>query len=436
MKINALGKLGSRLLSSIIVSALGIVVFVIICTLGVRYFLDENIKGQKMLDSIEESNNRLFQSLIDQETGQRGYNLTGEAQFLEPYNRGETFFIESSKALIHKTKSFPELGQEVKAVIHKGTYWQEHIGKRLVYQTQKGETPSVETLREGKDALDEFRIASNLLSLHIEEQRSEVRGKMQSRINFTLVTLMMSIIIIIAINVWINLQLLKSVIKPIIALSNSVKFYTYHDFSKGIPNYQKKDELYELIQNVDLMRVELSNSIRTLESKVNYDALTGLYNRRYFNEFIVRKWENAKKYGANVSLILCDIDHYKKYNDTYGHLTGDECLKKISRVLQSYNAEPIHFVARYGGEEFSIILLDQTEETSLTLAEEIRKAILDLHIPHKSSPTSEYVTISLGVATLVPTDDLEPSELIAMADKALYHSKQNGRNQTTMYKGS
>lgn len=435
MKINALGKLGNRLLSSIIVSALVIVVFVTICTVGIRYFLDENIKGQKMLDSIEESNNRLFQSLIDQETGQRGYNLTGEAQFLEPYNEGAEKFTKSSEELINRTVKFPDLSQEVKQVINKGTYWQEHIGKRLVLQTHQGESPSVEILREGKDALDEFREASNHFSFHIEEQRGQVREKMQSRINSTLVSLMMSIIIIIMINVWINLQLLKSVIKPIIELSNSVKFYTYHEFSKGIPSYQRKDELYELIQNVDLMRIELSNSIRTLESKVNYDALTGLYNRRYFNEFIVKEWEIAKENEAHVSLILCDIDHYKKYNDTYGHLTGDECLQKISRILQSYNGDPMNFVARYGGEEFSIILLDQPEEKSVTIAEEIRKAIHDLQIPHKSSPTSKYVTISLGVATLIPSHGMEPSELIALADKALYESKQNGRNQVTEYKG-
>lgn len=434
MKISALGKLGNRLLSSIIISAIVIVFFVIICTFGIRYFLDENIKGQRALDSIDELNSGLFQSLIDQETGQRGYNLTGEELFLEPYNDGAASFASISKELTNQTMIFPGLSKEAMDVINKGIYWQEHIGKRLVHQTEQGEQPSVEILREGKEALDDFRLASNLLTYHIEEQRTFVREKMQSRINFILVALTISIISIIIMNVLVHLKLLKSVIKPIIELSNSVKFYTKHDFTKGIPDYQRNDELHELIENVDLMRIELSNSIRTLESKVNYDGLTGLYNRRFFNEFIVKEWEKAKEFQGKISLILCDIDHYKNYNDTYGHLTGDKCLKNISQLLLTYNVDPMNVVARYGGEEFSIILLDQSEEQALAIAEELRKSVLRMKIPHEASPTSDYLTISIGVATLIPNEKLTPSDLISMADKALYQSKQNGRNQVTIYR--
>lgn len=433
MKLNSLGKLGNRLLSSIIVSALVIVLLVITSVVSVRIFLNVNIQGQKALDSIEESNNHLFKSLIDQETGQRGYNLTKDVMFLEPYYQGTKEFSESSKELIKKTGKFPDLSTEIKKTIQKGQYWQDNYGELLVDLTRKGEQPSVQILHEGKKVLDDFRYISGNFSEQIDAQRSNVRNTMQTRINFTLATLVIILIGIIFINLLINFRLLKSVIKPIIELNSCVKCYTEHDFTKGTPTYRKTDELFELIKNVDLMRIELSNSIGSLELKVNYDELTGLYNRRYFNEFIIKKWELAKVNAENFSLILFDIDHYKNFNDTYGHLAGDECLKTISHCLQAYNVEPLNFVARYGGEEFAVILLQRTEQEALSIAENIRNAIFDLKIPHKTSPSYDYVTVSTGVVTIVPMGEMMPNNIISMADEALYKSKQNGRNQVTQY---
>ncbi|MDQ0154780.1 diguanylate cyclase [Robertmurraya andreesenii] len=431
MNVNFPGKLGKRLLTSMIVSTVVIVIVVIVSTYGVRYFLNVNIQGQRALDSIEGSTNELFKALIDQETGQRGYNLTKDVSFLEPYNKGVSAFSESSEALLQKTTAFSKLDEEAKKVIELGHYWQEHYGELLVDQAEEGKEPNVEFMFEGKQAIDHFRIEVDKLAEQIEAERSIVRNSMQMRINATLGTLMFLLIGIVLINLWINFRLLKSVIRPIVELSRSVKHYTNHDFSQPIPSYQKEDELFELVQNVDLMRKELSNSIHTLEQKVNFDELTGLYNRRFFNEFMVREWESAMEYAEPFSLIICDIDHYKSYNDTFGHLAGDECLRTISKLLQSYNHDPLNLAARYGGEEFAIILLLRTEEEALVVAEEIRKGIEDLQIPHPASPTSSYVTVSLGVATIVPTESMVPNNIIQLADEAMYKSKQNGRNRVT-----
>ncbi|MBL4954501.1 diguanylate cyclase [Neobacillus sp. YIM B02564] len=400
---------------------------------SIRYSLNVNIQGQRALDSIETSSNHLFKALIDQETGQRGYNLTKDADFLEPYWQGAKEFSESSEALLQKTKEFPDLHAEAQKIVEKGQYWHDHYGAALVVQTQKGNQPSVQILNEGKKAIDDFRRSTKNFSDKIEGQRSIVRNLMKTRINFTLAALMISIFVIIVIDLLINIKLLKSLIKPIIELSNCVKSYTEHDFSKGIPSYRKNDEMFELIKNVDFMRMELSNSITSLKSQVNIDELTGLYNRRHFNEFIEKEWELAKENSENFSLILFDIDYYKNYNDTYGHLAGDDCLKIISERLQDLNHAPPNCIARYGGEEFGIILLQRTEQEVLALAEEIRNAILDLKIPHQGSPIADYVTISLGAASIKPTGDMKPNEIISMADKALYASKQKGRNQVTYY---
>ncbi len=434
MKLNSLGKLGSKLISSIVVSALCIVVLIIIFTIYIRYALDANITGQRILDSIEVSSNHLYQSIIDQETGQRGYNLTGDKTFLEPYDRGSEEFSENSFQLLEKTVTFPALQKDAQDVIESGKLWQENYGQPLVKLAQKGEEPNIQLLREAKIALDEFRIKSRAFTKKIDDERTIVRNTMRVRVNTTLITLVTVITAIILINLLINFRILKNVIKPIIDLSNCVKNYREHDFTKEVPTYKKQDELFELIYNIDIMRTELSNSIYSLETKVNIDELTGLYNRRYFNELIIKEWEKARNNGKKVSVILFDIDYYKNFNDTYGHLKGDECLKKISKCLQSFNDEPNSFVSRFGGEEFIVLLCGHTEQEAYEIAEKIRTAIQDLKISHKASPIHDYVTVSIGTATLIPNGEMQPFNIITMADKALYESKNKGRNQVTQFK--
>jgi two-component system, cell cycle response regulator len=132
-------------------------------------------------------------------------------------------------------------------------------------------------------------------------------------------------------------------------------------------------------------------------------------------------------------LIMCDIDFYKDYNDTYGHLAGDDSLKKVANVLEHYARRASDLAARYGGEEFVIILPDTESDKAVHIAEQIRTAVEDLHIQHSSSQTSDYLTISLGVATIIPTRDQKPGTLINFADEALYQAKKNGRNKSIVY---
>lgn len=427
------GQLGQRFVISSIISALIIIVFAITTAIGVRYFLNENIQGQQILDNIDGANTTLYKGLINQETGQRGYSLTKEREFLDPYYEGIHHFSVGKKELLTFAEERPHLRSQAEKVIEAGDYWQKNFGVPLVELARKNIEPTYELLKDGKDALDKFRQASITFTTHIEHERSIVRNKMNSRINIALITLVLSTILVVSLNLILNMKGLKSIILPIIRLNECVTAYAAHDFTKAIPPYKGDDELLALIKNVDVMRAELDESIRILEQKVNFDELTGLYNRRYFNEFLSNGWEQAKKNKENISLILLDIDHYKNFNDTYGHLAGDQCLKRISQILESYNQATFSFAARYGGEEFAILLLKQTGLDALSIAEEIRKSIYDLKIPHSSSLISSYVTASAGVATMTPTDKLSSDTLISLADKALYNSKQTGRNQVTHY---
>ncbi len=436
MNMRSYGKLGKRLIYSSIFSAVILILFIIVATIWIRQSLNENIQGQRVLDSIDEAYNFLYESLIDQETGQRGYNLTGEEAFLEPYYKGEEIFKESAETLLQKTANLSPLDTEIKKVIDIGTYWQEHYGGILVDLTRNGVQPDKGLMEEAKQALDEFRQVSTDFSIHIEQQRSVVREKMKTRIKFILASLVLTSSFIICINLLFNIRVLKSIIRPIIQLDDCVTYYAKHEFTRPIPVYKGNDELAALISNIDRMRAELAVSIDLLETKAHHDELTGLFNRRYFNSTLEKEWTLAKRASTSVSLILFDIDHYKNFNDTYGHLAGDDCLKVISKMLDSYNVDRLSIAARYGGEEFAILLVSQEEQEVQHLAEEVRKAVMDLKIPHHSSATNQFVTVSVGAATIRPAGDQVSEELIESADRALYHSKQAGRNCVTYYRES
>ena len=433
MKFRSLGKLGNRLLNSIIFSAILIILVVIILAFLIRFALDANIKGQRILDDIEVSANQLFRAIIDQETGQRGYSLTTDEEFLDPYYIGREQFSISSAELLNKTKSFEKLHIKALEIVELGEYWQATYAEPFVEQERTGENLNISLLDDAKHVSDNFRIISYEFSKYIDEERTVVRNTMKQRINMTLISLVAFIIVIILTNLLINYRILKSLIKPIIKLSNCVKSYTEHDFTKEVPIYHKQDELSELIRNVGVMRKELSSNIHSLEAKVNFDGLTGLYNRRYFNELFTDAWQVAIEKSKPLSFLLLDIDYFKGYNDTYGHLKGDEILKTISKTLKEFNQEPNSYVARLGGEEFVVLLRDRDKEQSFQVAEEIREAIVALEIPHQSSHINKYVTVSIGVSSITPSVTNKPVELYKMADQALYESKNNGRNRVTKY---
>lgn len=166
----------------------------------------------------------------------------------------------------------------------------------------------------------------------------------------------------------------------------------------------------------------------------NQDGLTGLANRRRFDEFLGEEWRRAMRLDQMVALILFDVDNFKKFNDNYGHIRGDDCLRQIGGAIRQFARRPADLVARYGGEEFAVILGNTSLDHAASVAESIRSAIHDLAIPHAFSIDRGIVTVSGGVAayTLSPDTRLTPDELIAAADKGLYASKENGRDRFTL----
>lgn len=188
--------------------------------------------------------------------------------------------------------------------------------------------------------------------------------------------------------------------------------------------------------NPDIVEMRIKNHLELkrhrdiLENLSSRDGLTGIANRRRFDEFFEQEWWRAKRKKTQLSLILMDIDHFKQYNDNYGHLAGDDCLKQIALTLDNQLKRPTDLIARYGGEEFVCILPDTDNKGALQIAKQFMKSISDLKIPHSYSNAADHVTISLGVATITPSNSsLSKEELIKVADKNLYEAKANGRNQ-------
>ena len=164
-----------------------------------------------------------------------------------------------------------------------------------------------------------------------------------------------------------------------------------------------------------------------LEELSKTDQLTGLANRRAFDEALLSEFNRAMRSKTPLALIMLDVDFFKKYNDSYGHLKGDNCLKNIANSIKDLCKRSLDLVTRYGGEEFAIIL--PHSEHALELANSMRESIEALLIPHESSDVSQVVTISLGVAEIVPSPGMNPDDLVGLADKALYQAKNGGRNQ-------
>ncbi|MEH1914413.1 PleD family two-component system response regulator [Nostoc sp.] len=189
-----------------------------------------------------------------------------------------------------------------------------------------------------------------------------------------------------------------------------------------------RQRVKRLIQQSQLQQ-KLEAVNQELQRLVTIDGLTQIANRRRFEEYFSQEWQLLKREQRPLSLILCDVDFFKLYNDTYGHRVGDRCLQKIAQAIKDMIKRPGDLVARYGGEEFAVILPNTDTKGATHVADEICHAIRGLAIPHQNSQVSPYVTISVGFTTEIPQPDSDLEEMIATADRALYKAKAAGRDR-------
>ncbi len=192
------------------------------------------------------------------------------------------------------------------------------------------------------------------------------------------------------------------------------------------------ERIYTMRQKLHDAQLGLVAANKELEQFAFYDKLTGLANRRNFDETLEREFKLAQRNKVPLSIIICDIDYFKLYNDRYGHQQGDDCLAAIAKIISKIPARPTDKACRYGGEEFTLILPDTNLQGGLIVAENTRQAVFDENIQHQDSKVAACVTLSLGLATY--TGQVKTgTELLKAADEALYRAKGNGRNRVESY---
>jgi diguanylate cyclase (GGDEF)-like protein len=168
---------------------------------------------------------------------------------------------------------------------------------------------------------------------------------------------------------------------------------------------------------------------RLLNELAERDGMTGLYNRRIFDQYIARLWRQSRRERTGIAFIFVDIDFFKVYNDLYGHQAGDDCLKRVAKCIARGAKRPFDFAARYGGEEFVLVLYGPPDEYAQGVPEQIRRDVLELAIPHAGSQAAKHVTVSVGLSLASAETSRSLAGAIQTADEALYQAKREGRNR-------
>lgn len=184
-----------------------------------------------------------------------------------------------------------------------------------------------------------------------------------------------------------------------------------------------------IMEHGDVVDTQWQHKLHEMVLLASMDGLTQIPNRRRFDEHLEQQWKQMAREKNYLSIVLCDIDYFKAYNDTLGHLAGDDCLKQVAQALNNTIKRPTDLLARYGGEEFAAVLPNTDEIGALQVAERMQQAIAQQQFRHPASDISDRITISVGVASAVPLPGQSPLTLLDEADRRLYLAKQNGRDQ-------
>lgn len=193
---------------------------------------------------------------------------------------------------------------------------------------------------------------------------------------------------------------------------------------------QQNRQLQKEIQQRHQAEAALQNANQELHRLATLDGLTQVANRRRFDQYLHKVWQILVREHLPLSLLMCDVDFFKRYNDSKGHQAGDECLYQVAQSMKLAVKRPADLVSRYGGEEFAVILPNTNAEGAISVAQEIQQSIKALGLIHPQSPISPYITLSIGASCTIPGQQVFPESLLAAADRALYQAKQSGRDRT------
>lgn len=358
---------------------------------------------------------------------------------------GVVYLKDQNDYLVGSSEEVPIFKTEGKEIVRIKT---SEVQDSLIVEAEKvgqsyGHTRQYEMTYEGLEYIvsrDNFSDYDLGWSVYVITAKKDFLGPINDALLRTAILLGLSVVLFF----YVAYFMAKSVLKPILELSDAANALA-HGKSKWVDDGDRQDEVGQLIKNFNRMSKELTELVVNLEDQVELrtkelteknaileqlsfmDGLTQIANRRKFDEFYQFSWESAARNGQDLIVLMLDIDHFKHYNDTYGHLEGDQCLKTIAQLLQSKIKRSSDILARYGGEEFVVVLNHTNLEYGLQMTKEILDDVKALGIEHRAS---EYgvVTLSIGLAVITASEKLLKAYLIDLADQALYQAKSDGRN--------
>ena len=299
------------------------------------------------------------------------------------------------------------------------------LNDKLVYestqkkQSGKGMQLPVEYLLKAENGEPAYR----LVGLEDVEQFNNDMHETQAVITIAFLVLT---VIALMLTLW---AFTRFMFRPINHMMNDINRYAIEGNLTVTPVQGNTKEFHALSGAFANMAKEIQSNIHELERLSWLDGLTGVANRRSLDTALNREWQRAQRDKTGVSLLMLDIDFFKLYNDHFGHQAGDDCLKMVAATIARVATRPGDLAARYGGEEFAVLLPGTSSEGAASVATRILDAVTTLNILHPRSTVSNIVTLSIGISTLLPNEELHPFHLVGFADEALYRAKEAGRNQ-------
>lgn len=309
------------------------------------------------------------------------------------------------------------------------------IKRSIMSLKQLGETSKAHE-QYSRDSFDSIAFALHAFSKaeqrQIDQYKTEIESNGQTIRFVNFVTLVSGFLL----SLIVAFGMSNNLVRRIGLLKSSAQTVAQGNLEVPALQLRGKDELTDLAHAFNTMTESLRSVIdsnQLLQQLSERDALTGIANRRSYDQMLERLWNGLALQRKTISLIICDIDYFKRFNDYYGHQAGDICLKNVAGTIQDTLDIPGALAARYGGEEFVILLPETDKDEALRAAKRIQYAITELRIPHIGSEVCSYVSLSMGVSTLIASDSDQPGTLLIQADKALYQAKEMGRNRISIY---
>lgn len=304
---------------------------------------------------------------------------------------------------------------EAARIVDAAARWRGDSALKIIHEAFE---PSLQTLRANMDQLRDASVSS------YQKKSKELSETTERTIAHTAIAFGLALVLVLALSAYLSLTQISS---PISQLARTMNRLTDRNYDDEIIGTERKDEVGQMAKAMQLFRDTMQRA-ELLEELVTIDSLTGIPNRRAFDKTFEQEWARGLRNGLPLSCCMIDIDFFKQFNDHYGHGLGDECIKQVAVALRSGVQRPGDFVARYGGEEFVAILPATDQTGAMQFGKRLHAALAEVNYPHAFSAVANYVTISIGVATAIPTADLTPDMLLRASDEMLYAAKNAGRN--------